>query len=192
MAKQAGEIIIVGTIADITFYVMDGQGYARKKSSLTGKRVKKDPRFKRTMQSAHRLARASQLASLVYRSLPREKQVYALFRELTSMAICIIKEGKSEAEVVAFLQQQHLAARTPAESTKHKCSQHSSHKTTVGLRPCPLLFRVYGASIKQVVQDNATIQQPPTRRQRLRSAFPRFPSDSATNFIHRHKTYDYG
>jgi hypothetical protein len=73
MAKQVGDIIIIGTIDDITFYVMEGKGYARKKSRLTGKRVKKDPKFKRTMQSAHRLGRASQLASKVYRSLPKER-----------------------------------------------------------------------------------------------------------------------
>lgn len=43
MARQIGDIIITGTIDDITFYEMDGKGYARHKSSLTGKRVKRDP-----------------------------------------------------------------------------------------------------------------------------------------------------
>ena len=114
MAKQIGDIIIVGTIDDITFYEMEGKGYARHKSSLTGKRVKKDPRFKRTMQSAHRLGRGSQLASKVYRSLPRQEQVYALFKELKCMAIRAIKEGKEEAEVLALLQQRAGRASAPA------------------------------------------------------------------------------
>jgi hypothetical protein len=103
MAKQVGDIIIVGTIDDITFYIMEGKGYARKKSRLTGKRVKKDPKFKRTMQSAQRLGRGSQMASKVYRSLPRAEQVYALYKELKSMAIRTLKEGKSEAEVMELL-----------------------------------------------------------------------------------------
>ena len=96
MAKQVGDIVIVGTIDDITFYRMDGQYYARKKTSLTGKRVKKDPKFKRTMESARRLARGSQLASKVYRSLPRNEQVYALYKELKSVAVRALKEGKPE------------------------------------------------------------------------------------------------
>ena len=57
MAKQVGDIILIGTIDDITFYMMEGKGYARKKTSLTGKRVKRDPRFKRTMQSANRFGK---------------------------------------------------------------------------------------------------------------------------------------
>ena len=105
MAKQAGDIIIIGTIDDITFYVMEGKGYARKKSRLTGKRVKRDPKFKRTMQSAHRLGRASQLASKVYRSLPRKEQVYTLYKKLKSAAVLALKEGKAEEEVAMVLQQ---------------------------------------------------------------------------------------
>ena len=104
MAKQVGDIIIVGTIDDITFYKMEGKGYARLKTSLTGKRVQRDPKFKRTMESARRLARGSRLASKVYRSLPRVKQVYALFKELKSIAISAFKEGASEAEVMLLLE----------------------------------------------------------------------------------------
>jgi hypothetical protein len=63
MANQTGEFKITGTYDDITYYNMDGKSYAHSKSSLKGKGVKKDPRFKRTMQSAQRLARGSQLAS---------------------------------------------------------------------------------------------------------------------------------
>ena len=113
MARQIGDIIIVGTIDDITFYQMDGKGYARHKSSLTGKRVKRDPRFKRTMQSAHRFGKGNQLASKVYRSLPREAQVYVLFKELKRIAILAIKEGKEEAEVLVLLQQRLRKERAP-------------------------------------------------------------------------------
>ena len=105
MAKQAGDIIIIGTIDDITFYVMEGKGYARKKSRLTGKRVKRDPKFQRTMESAHRLGKGSQLASKVYRSLPRKEQVYTLYKELKRIAVLALKEGKGEEEVAMVLQQ---------------------------------------------------------------------------------------
>jgi hypothetical protein len=108
MAKQIGDIKIRGTIAGITFYRMEGQYYARRQSSLTGKRVKSDPRFRRTMASANRLGRGSQLASKVYRSLPRTEQVYALFKELQRMAMAALKEGWSE-EAVLFLLEAHVA-----------------------------------------------------------------------------------
>jgi len=45
VAKQIGATKITGTIQNICFYKMEGQYYARQKSSLTGKRVKKDPAF---------------------------------------------------------------------------------------------------------------------------------------------------
>jgi hypothetical protein len=107
MARQIGEIILVGTIEGLTFYQMEGKGYARLKSSLNGKRVKRDPKFKRTMRSAHRLGKGSQLASKVYRSLPRREQEYSLYKELKSTAVLGLKEGKSEGEVMELLQR-HL------------------------------------------------------------------------------------
>jgi hypothetical protein len=59
MAKQIGFLKITGTLGDITFYELDGEFYARKKSSLDGKRVKKDPRFRRTMYEAGEFGKAS-------------------------------------------------------------------------------------------------------------------------------------
>ena len=104
MAKQIGDIIIVGTIDGITFYQMEGSGFARKDpfNRTTGEA---DPRFARTMLSAHRFGRGNQLGSKVYRSLPGEEQVYALFQELKRRAILAIKEGKSDEEALALLQQ---------------------------------------------------------------------------------------
>lgn len=105
MARQTGDIIIEGTIDDITFYKMEGKGYARSKSYLKGERVRRDPRFRRTMQSANRFGRGNQLAAKVYRSLPRQEQMYGLFKELKRIAILTLKEGKGEAEVLMLLQQ---------------------------------------------------------------------------------------
>ena len=102
MARQTGEFRITGTIDDVTYYQMEGEYYAGKKSCLKGERVKRDPRFRRTMQSAHRFGRGNQLASKVYRSLPREERVYALFKAPRRLATLAIKEGKGEAEVWCY------------------------------------------------------------------------------------------
>lgn len=103
MARQIGDIKISGTIEGITFYRMYGQYYAREKSSLTGRRVKQDPAFRRTMQSAGRLALGSQLASKVYRALTTEKRHYALYCALKSRAIGALKAGQGEERTVALL-----------------------------------------------------------------------------------------
>ena len=148
MAKQTGDIIIVGTIDDITFYKMEGKGYARKKSSLTGKRVKRDPRFKRTMQSAGRFGKGNQLASRVYRSLPREKQVYALFKELKRTAILAIKEGKGEAEVLILLQQR-VKKNQKVKKLGIVIEQSQVRNKLCQLKKSARLIRLYGGSAKK-------------------------------------------
>lgn len=89
MAKQAGPFFITGTIDQICFYRMDGSYYARVKSSLDGKRVKKDPAFRETMRYAELMGKASSVASLVYRTLPEEQKVKGLFRKLVArLCVC--------------------------------------------------------------------------------------------------------
>jgi hypothetical protein len=154
MAKQIGDIIIAGTIDDITFYVMEGKGYARSKSSLTGKRVKKDPRFRRTMESARRLGRGSQLASKVYRSLPREEQVYALFKELKRIAILAMKEGKGETDVQGLLQQRVEMTKEVTRTGAVRVQPDVRCKTGQ-IKKAPRLFRVQGGRLKEVYRPRA-------------------------------------
>jgi hypothetical protein len=93
MAKQVGNILLTGTLDGLTFYKMEGQYYVRLKSSLTGKRVKKDPAFKQTMAYAERLAIGSRTASELYRQLPKEEQEVSLYRKMTSTAMQLLKTG---------------------------------------------------------------------------------------------------
>ncbi len=103
VAKQIGAYKITGTIDNICFYQMEGQYYARQKSSLTGKRVKKDPAFAGTMQSANLLGRASKLASLIKRSFPKEEQCRELFQMLTGKVMQFMKDGIEEEEIKVML-----------------------------------------------------------------------------------------
>jgi hypothetical protein len=57
MAKQAGKLKVTGTVYNVCFYKLGKGFYARSKSSLTGKRVKTDPAFEKTMQNAGLLAK---------------------------------------------------------------------------------------------------------------------------------------
>jgi hypothetical protein len=78
---------------------MEGKYYVRKKSSLTGKRVKKDKKFRLTMLYAGILAQASKIASSVYRQIPKEERKHPYFRTLTGMAQKLIRKGVSAEEV---------------------------------------------------------------------------------------------
>jgi len=103
MAKQAGPFFITGTIDSICFYRMDGSYYARAKSSLDGKRVKKDPAFRETMRYAELMGKDSSIASLVYRSLPEGQKVKGLFRKLVAQAMRLLKENKTAEDTVELL-----------------------------------------------------------------------------------------
>ena len=99
MAKQAGDIFIVGTLDDLTFYKMEGHYFVRMKSSLTGKRFWNDKAFERSRESCKRFAEGNKLASKLYRMVEEEKRVYKLFCFLKKRAILLLKDGKSLMEV---------------------------------------------------------------------------------------------
>jgi len=98
MAKQIGIFKIIGTIGDITFYEMDGEFYARKKSSLDGKRVKRDPKFRRTMEEAIGFGKASTATRAVYWALPEEMQVHGFYGILTGRMRKLMRAGKTAKE----------------------------------------------------------------------------------------------
>ena len=95
MAKQAGDIKIVGTLDDVTFYRMGEDYYVRMKSSLTGKRFWKDEAFAGSRRSCHRFGEGNKISSRVYSSLPPWEKSKALYTQLRSEAIRLLKEGKS-------------------------------------------------------------------------------------------------
>src|SRR5687768_6602432 len=103
MAKQVGPFLITGTIDQVCFYQMGGGYYARAKSSLNRKRVKKDPAFRETMRYAELMGKASVTASIVYRALPEDQKAKGLFRKLVGRVIRLLKENKTAEEIVELL-----------------------------------------------------------------------------------------
>ena len=77
--------------------------YARKKSSLSGERVKKDPAFKETMRHANLFAKASSIGSMVYKALYPGIKNRERYQELTGRASCLLQEGLNEEETLAVL-----------------------------------------------------------------------------------------
>lgn len=92
----------IGTRDNICIYFSKGRYIQRSASSLTGKRVKKDPAFAKTMRNAGILAEASKLASQVYRAMPAGKQRWQ-YRVLTARAMKLLKQGFKEEEITRRL-----------------------------------------------------------------------------------------
>ena len=114
MAKfVGGPPPFIGTRDNVTIYLMNGEYYIRSKSSLTGKRVKRDPAFARTMEYAGWLKKASVIASLVYRQIPENGRVYKQYRELVGKAMGLLKEGLDVDAVLIMLEATYLRDRLP-------------------------------------------------------------------------------
>lgn len=108
MPKQKGPVYYTGTRGDACFYKMDGQYYVRRKSTLSGKRVKRDKAFTLTRVYADLLGQASRLAAAVYRCLPREERKHAQYRTMTGEALKMLKEGVAADVISARLEQAYV------------------------------------------------------------------------------------
>ena len=93
----------MGTYDDITFYKMEGNYYARMKSSLTGKKFWKHKAFEGSRRSCNRFGKGNQLASKVYKEIPEANRVYALYCTMKRIAIAMLKAGREEEQVIAEL-----------------------------------------------------------------------------------------
>jgi hypothetical protein len=103
MARQVGDTIITKTTDSLVFYKMDGKGYVRMKSSLTRKRFKTSKRFANSRKSAERFAKGNRIASEVYNTIPATERKYAMFLQLKSAAIALLKAGTADSEVKVTL-----------------------------------------------------------------------------------------
>lgn len=88
-----------GTANNMTGYVINNNGYLRRKSSLTGKTVKNSPEFEKTMEYARKLGEASRLASELYKTVAAENKNIRLFRLITGQVITGFKKGNTETAV---------------------------------------------------------------------------------------------
>jgi hypothetical protein len=120
MARQAGTYHITGCYQNLCFYSMDGNYYVRVKSSLTAKRVKRDPAFKRTMAYAGLLGCASTIASALYKLLPKESKGITVYRKLTGRVMRLLQDGRSSDEIFYLLAKPHVVQRKRPGITREK------------------------------------------------------------------------
>jgi hypothetical protein len=145
MGKQAGPDYITGTVGDRTYYRLNGQYLVRAKSTLSRKRVKRSPAFRRTMEYAGWLAAASKLAAEVYRMMPKEERKVQEYREMTGRAMDLIRQGMDAGVVKERLVKQYLKKAKPVKRIMpvvvrvHKvvplfCTGHSILRRRTGIK----------------------------------------------------------
>lgn len=108
MAENVGPFKLERTIGKLTFYMMEGRNFVRKKSSLTRRKVLYSPQFENTRHNAWVLAKASKIGSLVYNTLPEYWRQGWMYRSFTGEAYTMLKKSKKEAEVHQVLLQLYV------------------------------------------------------------------------------------
>ena len=86
-------------VDNFIIYLMNGKPYMRRKSSLTGTRVKTAKEFEPTMINARLMGKASKIGSQIYKALPARKKERQVYRLITGRAMKMLKEGVTEEEV---------------------------------------------------------------------------------------------
>lgn len=109
MAEAFPPFPVERTIGNLTFYIMEGRNFVRKKSSLTRRKVLYSPQFKNTRHNAGLMGKASKIGSHVYNALPGYWRQGWMFRSFTGEAYTMLKKGKKEEEIQQVLLQRYVA-----------------------------------------------------------------------------------
>lgn len=108
MAENCGPFKLQRTIGKLTFYMMDGRNFVRKKSSLTRRKVLYSPQFENTRHNAGLMGKASKIGSQVYNALPEYWRQGWMFRSFTGEAYTMLKAHKGEEEIQQRLLQRYV------------------------------------------------------------------------------------
>lgn len=103
MAEVFSPFIVNRTFGNLTFYVMEGRNFVRKKSSLTRRKVLQSPRFARTRHYASLMGEASRIGSWVYNALPDFWRQSWMYRSFTGEAFTMLKKGMEERAIKEVL-----------------------------------------------------------------------------------------
>lgn len=108
MAENMGPFKLQRTIGKLTFYMMEGRNFVRKKSSLTRRKVLYSPQFENTRRNANVMGKASKIGSQVYNALPGYWRQGWMFRSFTGEAYTMLKAHKGEEEILQQLLQRYV------------------------------------------------------------------------------------
>lgn len=109
MAKQCGSHPFTGKLgATIGYKTKTGEHIERENGSKEGKRFRRDPKRKRTMEYADMFGKASRSVKLIYRAIPKDQQQHGVYGKLSGKAFSMLRLGSSVEEVVMVLTKQYV------------------------------------------------------------------------------------
>ena len=97
MARQESLILINGTIGDLSFYKTRDGYFVRRKTCLSGERVKSDPAFARTRQNATEFAVAAHAGKLLRRAFEPLMKYASDSRVTSRLAGALVKVIQADA-----------------------------------------------------------------------------------------------
>src|SRR5689334_12173924 len=103
MARQVGDIKVVGTMDNLCFYEMEGKYYVRMKPGPDRKQFFKGAKYAPQREASKRMILSAQLVSLVYQQIPKEKKKYQVCCEMQKRAALLIKGGMELSEIIEQL-----------------------------------------------------------------------------------------
>jgi hypothetical protein len=137
MAKQVGPLFFTGTIDGIIFYKVGDKYYTRSKGSYKSpKYMRRNPKYKRTMEKADQFGTASKLVQeTYYRHVPKEVRKQGLYGQLTGKVMNWLQEGKSGKEAQELLTAHCQSLSIPTEQRSTLNDQQKTAPPKVEQRP---------------------------------------------------------
>src|SRR5881275_3784400 len=105
MARQSGAILLRGTIGAVTFYQVDGVGYAKAKRRAPSKyKYKTSPTMEAVRRNASLFSLAQRIAAELYRAVPLQRRDQKrIWYPLRNKAQELLRQGKQPIEVQRIL-----------------------------------------------------------------------------------------
>jgi hypothetical protein len=137
MARFDGIPAFTGTFGSFCIYQMHGRYFMRASNPLTRDRVLQDPVFRKTMEYANLLAKASRIGSVVYSAVPANKKQHTLYRKITGAAMYWLKHNWTTEDVLDFLLKLYTvsaitvtkSATVTAKASAQPATQHPKRGT---------------------------------------------------------------
>jgi uncharacterized protein YbcI len=155
MAKIVGGVPppFMGTRDNLTIYLLKGEYVIRTKSSLTAKRVKRDPAFAKTMKYAGWLKQGARIASRIYRQIPADERIHKQYRQLTGKAMSLLKEGFDTENVITMLEAVYLLQ--PVENSLCRDSEGRKYSDEYSSKCVKDRSKQTGESVSKCVKDRS-------------------------------------
>lgn len=123
MARQEGTILLTGPVGDLSFYKIRGKYFVRRKSGVSGDRIKSEPAFARTRENIAEFRRAvlaTKLVRAAFSSLLPRVADNRVSSRLTGLMVRVVQSDVASARGERTVRGGNLALLERFEFNKHR------------------------------------------------------------------------